>query len=71
MATKVLKSAARFGARYGKRLKAKIISVESVQNQKQECPYCMRKTAKRLAPGIWLCGKCNNKFTGDAYTVKK
>jgi len=71
MATKKLKSAARYGARYGKRLKAKILAVESVQKKKQQCPYCMRATAKRLASGIWQCKKCSAKFTGAAYTVKK
>lgn len=71
MATKVLKSAARFGARYGKRLKAKLLAVEAVQKQKQNCPYCMRPAAKRLSSGIWQCKKCNNKFTGMAYTPRK
>lgn len=71
MATKKLKSTARYGARYGKRLKAKLLSVEAEQKKKQVCPYCMRDTAKRLAPGIWQCRKCDAKFTGAAYTVKK
>lgn len=70
MATKVLKSAARFGARYGKRLKSKLLSVETEQKKKQICPYCTRPAAKRLSPGIWLCKKCNMKFTGHAYMVK-
>lgn len=71
MATKKLKSAARFGPRYGKRLKAKVVAVEAEQRKKQECPYCMRLAAKRLASGIWQCRKCSAKFTGAAYTVKK
>ena len=71
MATKVLKSTARFGPRYGKRLKAKVLVIESMQKQKQVCPYCMRPSAKRLSPGIWLCSKCKIKFTGQAYTVSK
>lgn len=70
MATKVLKSAGRFGARYGKRLKSKLLSVETEQKKKQICPYCSRPAAKRLAPGIWLCKKCGMKFTGHAYMVK-
>ncbi|HII14952.1 MAG TPA: 50S ribosomal protein L37ae [Nanoarchaeota archaeon] len=70
MTKKVLKSAARFGARYGKRLKAKIVAVESLQKQKQPCPYCMRDTAKRVSAGIWECKKCGAKFTGNAYTLR-
>lgn len=71
MTTKVLKSAARFGARYGKRLKAKLLAVETEQKKKQVCPYCMRPAAKRLSSGIWKCNKCSMKFTGQAYTVKR
>jgi len=69
MATKKLGSAARFGARYGKKLKTKITNVEKIQRKKQECPYCGRKAAKRLAAGIWQCNKCNSKFTGGAYRL--
>jgi len=69
MATKKLGSAARYGARYGKKLKTKITNVEKIQRKKQECPYCGRKTAKRLATGIWKCNKCDSKFTGGAYKL--
>ncbi|MFH1636951.1 MAG: 50S ribosomal protein L37ae [Candidatus Woesearchaeota archaeon] len=70
MRTKKLGSVARFGARYGRKPKAKILAVEKVQRKAQKCPYCSKPTAKRLAPGIWQCKKCNAKFTGKAYKVK-
>lgn len=70
MATKKAGSAGRFGARYGKRLRQKIVSVEKLQRMHQECPYCHRKTAKRLAPGIWLCKKCDSKFANKAYKLE-
>ena len=70
MATKKLSSAARFGARYGKRLKTKVLTIEKVQRKRQECPYCHRKAVKRLSAGIWLCNKCNAKFTGGAYKLE-
>jgi len=69
MATKKLGSAARFGARYGKRLKTKILTVEKIQRQKQKCPYCGRKAVSRVSAGIWECKKCDSKFTGKAYKL--
>lgn len=67
--TKKVKSAGRFGARYGKRIRQKITDVEARQRKKQKCPYCKRLGAKRLSAGIFICKKCNSKFTGKAYEV--
>lgn len=65
--TKKIRSAGRFGARYGKRAKSKLADVEEKQRKKQECPYCGKKGAKRLSKGIWKCFKCENKFASDTY----
>ncbi|MFH0752023.1 MAG: 50S ribosomal protein L37ae [archaeon] len=70
MATKKVGSAGRFGARYGKRLRQKIVTVEKIQRKQQQCPYCNRRTVKRLSAGIWHCGKCESKFTSKAYKVE-
>ena len=67
MARTKLGSAARYGARYGKRLKAKILTVEQLQKRPQKCPYCNHLSAKRVALGIFVCKKCDVKFTGLAY----
>ena len=69
MKTKKLGSVARFGARYGKRTKAKLLLVEQAQKAKQKCPYCSRMVVKRLATGIYKCSKCESKFTGKAFKV--
>lgn len=55
-----------FGARYGKSVRQKYAEVESKQRKKQKCPFC-KKTAKRLAVGIWKCQKCGKKFASGAY----
>jgi large subunit ribosomal protein L37Ae len=68
--TKKVGSTGRFGARYGKKLRAKVAAVEKIQRQKQKCPYCNRKAVKRLSPGIWKCNKCESKFTSKAYRVE-
>ncbi len=69
MKTKKLGSVARFGARYGKRTKSKVLTVEQGQKVAQKCPYCSRSAAKRLSVGIFQCKKCDSKFTGKAYKV--
>lgn len=69
MATKSKKTKAsgRFGARYGKRIRDKLVKVEDKQRIKQTCPFCERKGAKRLSNGIWECTKCDKKFASNTY----
>jgi len=71
MAKKKLGSVKRFGARYGRRVKHKLAKIEAVQKKKHKCPYCRSLKVKRVAAGIWTCGKCNAKFTGKAYSIKE
>ncbi len=69
MATKLkkTKSAGRFGARYGRSIKSKLVKVEEKQRKKQKCPYCQKLGVKRLSTGIWKCPKCDKKFASDTY----
>ena len=68
--TKKSKSSGRYGARYGKRVKTKLVKVESKQRKKQKCPFCNKLGAKRLSKGIWQCSKCNKKFASDTYHLE-
>ena len=68
--TKKSRAAGRFGARYGKRVRAKLADVESKQRIKQKCPLCNRIGAKRLSKGIWQCGKCGKRFASDVYYLQ-
>lgn len=67
--TKKIGSAGRFGSRYGKTNRQKISNIEKHQKKKQICPYCKSPSAKRISMGIFICKKCNSKFTGGAYKV--
>ncbi len=69
MATKLKKSKAsgRFGARYGRSTRAKLVKVESKQRIKQKCPFCEKLGVKRISKGIWKCPKCNKKFASNTY----
>ncbi len=66
---KKTKSAGRFGPRYGKKVRAKLVKVESEQRKKQKCPFCNKVGLKRLSNGIWQCSKCDKKFAGDTYKI--
>ena len=65
--SKKSKSAGRFGSRYGKRVRTKLVKVESKQRVKQTCPFCERKGVKRVSKGIWKCKKCDKKFASNTY----
>jgi len=67
---KKTKSAGRFGARYGKRVRAKLVSVETKQRVKQKCPFCEKLGLKRLSKGLWQCRKCDKKFAHDVYYLE-
>ena len=73
MATKLkkTKSAGRFGSRYGKRVRAKLVKVETDQRKKQKCPFCNKVGIKRLSKGIWQCSRCNKKFASDTYKLNE
>lgn len=66
MKTKKVKSAGRFGAGYGSKVKEKLVGVENKQKQRQSCPLCKGRI-KRISKGIWKCSKCNKKLAGHTY----
>lgn len=70
MVTKKVGTAGRFGPRYGKRIRTKVLEIEKRQRRKEPCPTCGRLQVKRLAAGIFRCAKCHATFTGDAYMMK-
>jgi len=65
------KSAGRFGARYGKRTRVKLVKVEQKQRLKQTCPFCKKVGIKRVSKGIWQCTrkKCDKKFASNVYNL--
>ena len=67
--SKKTKSAGRFGARYGKRTRVKLVKVEQKQRVKQACIFCKKVGIKRVSKGIWQCTrkKCGKKFASNVY----
>jgi large subunit ribosomal protein L37Ae len=62
-------SSKRFGARYGRKIRARVEMIESELKKKHLCPYCQKKGVKRVAKGVWECRKCSAKFTAKAYKI--
>jgi large subunit ribosomal protein L37Ae len=65
--TKKVGITGRFGSRYGKGVKKRVLEIEKMQKRKHSCPRCLKQTLKRVSPGIWYCKKCGMKFAGKAY----
>ena len=61
----------RFGSRYGKRVRDQLGKIEDLNKKPHLCPYCRKHKVKRLAVGIFECEKCEKKFTGKAYSLRK
>ncbi|OYT34880.1 50S ribosomal protein L37ae [Archaeoglobales archaeon ex4484_92] len=66
--TKKVKSAGRFGARYGLRIRRTWLEIDIPQRQKYVCKKCGKRAVKRVGSGIWECKHCGYRFAGGCYT---
>ncbi|MBD3407899.1 MAG: 50S ribosomal protein L37ae [Candidatus Lokiarchaeota archaeon] len=65
--TKKVGSTGRFGARYGSKLRRRVLDIERRRKEEHRCPSCATKALKRKAAGLWTCRKCGILFAGGAY----
>ncbi len=65
--TKKVRTAGRFGSRYGVGVRKRLLKVEDKQEKNYACPFCGFKKVKRKAAGLYACGKCHARFAGGAY----
>ena len=68
--TKKVGITGKYGPRYGTKTKKIVLEIEKKEEKSRVCPYCERRTLKRIAAGIWFCKKCKTKFAGGAYFPK-
>ena len=66
--TKKVLHTGRFGPRYGRGVKSRVLKVELEQRKKHECPFCEKPKVKRKAAGLFECLSCHASFAGGAYT---
>lgn len=69
--SKKTKSAGRFGAGYGTRVRASLNKIEQTQRKRQQSPFHPRGRVKRIAAGIWKCQKTGKVFAGPAYSLSE
>ena len=67
--TKKVGSTGRFGPRYGKTIRKKVLEIELKQKKIYKCPNCHYIKVKRLSSGIWHCKKCDIKLAAKAYEI--
>ncbi len=65
--TKKVGSTGRFGARYGAKLRRRVLDIEKKRHEPHRCPSCATRALKRKAAGLWTCNKCGLLFAGGAY----
>ncbi|TFG33668.1 50S ribosomal protein L37ae [Candidatus Thorarchaeota archaeon] len=65
--TKKVGSTGRYGARYGAKLRRRVLDIEKKASEPNRCPACATRALKREAAGLWKCTKCNLLFAGGAY----
>lgn len=63
-------SAKRFGPRYGARNRERLANIEKEHRGRLKCPFCNFTKVRRVSKGIWKCEKCNETFTGKAYSFE-
>lgn len=71
MKTRKVKSAGRYGARYGSYVRGKTAVLEAKQRTKQVCIFCNKPKLERLSKGIWQCEHCGKKFASHTYHLNK
>ena len=65
--TKKVGITGKYGVRYGRTIRKRVLSVMEEKTAAHQCPSCLRPSVKREAPGIWFCKKCGMKFAGKAF----
>ncbi|MEM0097492.1 MAG: hypothetical protein QXY52_00810 [Conexivisphaerales archaeon] len=55
------------GIKYGLTVRRKYLAAWKKLKKKRMCPKCGSRTFARSNNGIWACGKCGYRVTGDAY----
>ncbi|TMA05726.1 MAG: 50S ribosomal protein L37ae [Methanobacteriota archaeon] len=58
---------ARFGPRYGVRIRRRVQEIEEGLKHRHACPRCAAIAVRRASTGVWKCRRCGYVFAGGAY----
>jgi large subunit ribosomal protein L37Ae len=65
--TKKVGSTGWMGARYGIRIRRRVLEIDAVKKARSACPKCATVTIQRVASGVYECARCGNRFASGAY----
>src|SRR2546425_5539662 len=55
---------ARFGPRYGVRIRRRVQEIEEGLKGRHTCPRCAAISVRRKSTGVWACRRCGYVFAG-------
>jgi|HubBroStandDraft_4_1064222.scaffolds.fasta_scaffold41517_1 large subunit ribosomal protein L37Ae len=55
------------GARYGIRIRRRVLEIDRAREAAAACPKCATVTVHRVASGVFECRRCGVKFASGAY----
>ena len=58
---------AKFGSRYGRKIRANYKNIVERMVKKHPCPKCGKVAVRRKGYALWGCSKCHALFAGGAY----
>jgi len=67
--TKKVGIVGKYGTRYGASLRKQIRKIEITQHARYTCSFCGKDSVKRVAVGIWHCGRCRKTTAGGAWIM--
>src|SRR2546422_1778501 len=58
---------ARFGPRYGVRIRRRVQEIEEGLKGRHTCPRCAAISVRRKSTGVWACRRCGYVFAGGGH----
>lgn len=55
------------GARYGIRIRRRVLDIDRARKRPAACPRCSTVTLRRVASGIFECRRCGTRYASNAY----
>ncbi len=55
------------GARYGIRIRRRVLDLDRARQAASPCPKCSTVTVRRRASGVYECTRCKTRFASNAY----
>ncbi len=65
--TKKVGSTGWMGARYGIRIRRRVVTIDRARKRASPCPRCSTVTLHRVASGVFECRRCGTRFASNAY----